>query len=74
VHPLQDREGRRTMNLSQRIDTFCKLPFAEQKEHARKLNLVREGDEKRTNMAEICLWTIRAEIVGKTDELFYEQD
>lgn len=58
------------MNFSERLDAFCKLPFEEQKARARSLGLVRDGDEKRTNMAEICLWTIRAEIVGKTDELF----
>jgi hypothetical protein len=59
-------------NFQERLDAFVKLSFTEQKEHARKLGLVREGDEKRTNMAEICLWTIRAEIVGKTDELFHD--
>jgi hypothetical protein len=52
------------------IDAFCKRPFADQKEHARKLGLVRDGDEKRTNMAEICLWTIRAKDLGIICELF----
>jgi hypothetical protein len=60
------------MNLSERIDAFVKRPFAEQKAHAEKLGLVRNGDEKRTNMAEICLWTIRAETLELTDDLFPE--
>lgn len=60
------------MNLSERIDAFCKLPFAEQKAHAEKLGLVRNGDEKRTNMTELCLWTIRAETLGVTDDLFFQ--
>jgi hypothetical protein len=60
------------MNLFQRIDAFCLRPFTEQKEHARKLGLVREDDHIRTNMAEICLWAIRAGALGLTDELFPE--
>jgi hypothetical protein len=58
------------MNLSERIDAFCKLTPEVQKAHAASLGLTREGDEKRTNLAEICLWTIRAEYLGLTEELF----
>ena len=62
------------MIFSERVDAFCKLPFAEQKAHAEKLGLVRNGDEKRTNMTELCLWTCRAMMTGIEDDLFYDQD
>jgi len=52
------------------IDRFCKLPADEQKAHARRLGLVEDGDEKRTNMTEVCLWTIRARELGLLDKLF----
>jgi len=52
------------------IDRFLKLPAQEQKAHARKLGLVKDGDERRTNMTEACLWTIRARELGLLDELF----
>lgn len=57
-------------DFTDRLDRFAKLSYEEQKDHARSLGLVREGDEKRTNMSEICIWTIRAEMLGITDKLF----
>jgi len=52
------------------IDHFCQLPAEKRKAHALNLGLVKDGDEKRTNMAEICLWTIRATELGLLDKLF----
>jgi hypothetical protein len=52
------------------VDAFVKLPPAEQKARAIAFGATREGDEKRTNMTELCLWVIRLERQGLTDQFF----
>ncbi len=58
------------MTFDEALDAFVALPKDEQKRRAAALGLTREGDEKRTNMTELCLWFVRAqEIDGAEDRL-----
>jgi hypothetical protein len=62
-------QGQRGIVWGEALDAFVKLPQVEQKRRATALGLTREGDEKRTNMTELCLWFIRAAEAGTENAL-----
>jgi len=56
------------MDWNEALDAFIGFPPAEQKARAAALGLTREGDEKRTNMTELCLWFVRAQEIEGLEE------